>query len=463
MKFVCVLFPDYRFPNQYSNTPDGILRIYTLLKQIDVDVEFLDCRVAGNDEQLKSILKEVSADVFLFSATTSQGNMVNVASKVVKEQNKYCTTVLGGTHVNAIISSAKWHFRELPLIHPDIDVFASGYYWGERCVEGLCYALQKRTVDEKILHFNTELPHNIALPLDYDVLGKHKTSMSGGVIRKGNVGLIRTQNILFTVGCRYNCGFCFNEIKTPKRENPEQIIAEIRRRMQKYYITGLKVNDDDPFYDLEWNEEFISQLSSSNIRLRYLISTRCDVERQNHKKLEQLIQLNRLGTDVIGVGVEWASDEVLKKVHKGVTLKKIKETIELLSKHTNAEILCYSVFGLPGLKKTTVDEMVDFIYWAKNKVKHISMTNFVPLIGSPIYETPKKYNMNLYVPQGYQEGINWEDFYFSGEFDKIHALPTGVGRDKYLSYKVKIYKALKACGFLRKETEADAVKAGYKI
>lgn len=196
--------------------------------------------------------------------------------------------------------------------------------------------------------------------------------------------------------------------------------------------------------------------------MAYLASTRCDLK-HGGKKLESIIALNKLGLSVLGLGVEWADDRVLVINNKRIVVDDAKRSIELLQEYTDVEILLYSIFGLPGMDDEAVDKMIEFLQWCRGRVKHVSMTNFVPLIGTDIYEYPEKYDMNLMVPTRYEDGIDWSKFYFSGKFDEIRGLPSGMTPEGFLALKLKVYRCLNECGFLRNETKRDAEKAGFLI
>jgi len=460
MRFLSVILPDYVLENQFSNTPEGVFRIHALVKMAGHDSQLLDLRNCRNDYEMECVVKifvDSKFDICLVSATTAQGNVLNSFTKSLKAKFPNKLIVLGGTHVNAISNSMGWHADYLEILHPNVDCFAVGYYWTVAHIKKLISQMGKGAI---IRHDGTKTK-DIILRLPYEDLQNNSVSRGGGIIhRNGDCEEMLSQNMLFSVGCAHKCSFCFNEFTCQSRSKPSDVLLEISRRITRYGINAIKINDDDAFNNLKWNEKFIEQSRAWNMPMRYLASTRANVNK-NKKKLQQLVELNVLGLSVLGIGVEWADDRVLEINNKRVTVKDIKQSIELLSSYSDIEILLYSIFGLPGMDDRAVDNMMEFIQWCKGKVKHISMTNFVPLIGTDIYENPEKYGMELMVPMGMQENIDWGRFYFNGKFDDIKALSLGETRERHLLRKADVYKCLDECGFLRHETKNDAIKAGY--
>lgn len=460
-KIVCVILPDYVLQDQFTNTPEGAFRIHAILKLAGHTSHLLDLRKCGNDYELESVVRfflNIDYDYFFISATTAQAGIANVLAKAIKKKCPNSMIVMGGTHVNAIVNSDKWNNCDLLNIHPDIDCFAQGYYWNENDINRLISQIAKST----IIYGNGLQTKDMIIPLPYEDLQNNCVSQTGGVMRNGEVGQIPTQNMLISVGCAFDCSFCFNEFTKCSRPDPSSVVKEMGRRVTRYGIKGIKINDDDAFQNCKWNEEFINCYRASGLELKFLASTRGDLK-HGSRKLRNLIELNVLcGLSVLGIGLEWASDKVLALANKKITVADVKQSIESLNDNTNCEILLYSIYGLPGMDDRAVDDMIEFIQWAKGKIRHISMTNFVPLIGTDIYEHPEKYDMSLMVPP-WDGNNDWEKFYFSGKFDDIKAIGVDNTIEWFLQSKLKVYKCLDECGFLRKETKRDAEKAGYLL
>ena len=464
-KIKLVVFPDYGLEYKFANTPDTIVRIYTLLQMAGYqDVSILDCRNCRNDSEFQQvILCEClhTADIYLLSAVSCQGNLVSTTSYFLKQSVPKCKIAVGGNHITSICKSNKWDTEDLSRLHPDIDIFVNGYIWNKEDVKVLVEGITS-IHDSKHIVFEQLHPYKeeIVVPMMYEGLGANDVCKGGGWIRKTGTGDIRTQNMMMSMGCAFHCTFCFNPYKRTVNAEPKVIIDELVRRMETYNIDGIKFDDDDPVQNLNWNDKFLDAMEEVNLPLQYLISTRCDIHRGDYKKLKQLVRFSKVGLKIVGLGVEFPSDTVLTNVRKGLRVSYIKDAIDKLNRYTDCEILSYSIFGLPPVNRKVIDEAIDFIQWAKGKLKHLSMTSFTPLIASPIYEEE---NCNR-VPIGADgENPNWDTFYFTGDFDKIRYLPEGLSEDTYMEYKLEVYKCLKENGFLRKETANDIKKAGYSI
>lgn len=477
MKIVCIQLPDYIYADQFSNTPEGMLRVHTLLKMAGEESSFLDLRVCSGKEETESLLKEVlknyRPEVCMVSAVSPQGNILNHVAQVITENSK-SIVVVGGPHINALQKSEHWGASDIRAAHPHVHLFVGGYIWTLDDIRVLLRDV-KSVLERSNLAYQAIIGRwvvvasNIVLPLMYEDLGEHAVCRGGGLVHKGAGDI--TQNMTFSVGCKYRCAFCFNYCRDVERGDPEDVALEIRRRIGKYGINALKINDDDPFADLDWNDWFIAAMKKHGVKISMLASTRCNYGvMQTGRRMEQFKELEALGLKVLGIGVEWPDDKVLKLVHKGTTVQYIKETVEDLVKNTGIKVLAYCIYGLPGTSED-LSSLQDFCEWAKGKISFLSMTNFVPLPGSPIYEMPHAYRMRVSMDMPYPNSAgsyDWEALYFVGDpFAPPLAWPdvwgTSVRRDsglhiRWKHYKERAYQILDEFGLLRKETAEDVKK-----
>jgi len=431
--------------NPCSNQPVGIIQIYTLLKAIGVDVTFLDCR---KDETYVPF----DGGMYMFSASSLEMGYVDKIASIMKEHNPKARTVLGGIHVNSLLKSRIWSDKNIIDEHPDIDVFVGGYYQSEEDVKSLmdcvCHHNNKRII---IKPLTIKGDFNI-VPLDFRCL-KYNMTTDSKLMRNEAEGY-KAQNITMNLGCPQNCSFCANPCRKIYKSNVEKLIVEMIRRKNLYDVKAFKINDDDILVNEKWINEFLDQ--AVGLDFKYIASTRADLSIQKWKT-DAIKKFQAIGLEKIGIGVESASNEVLKNINKKLTIENIKESISILSNH-DIEIMVYMIYGLMPLNDKTVNEFCDFIYWCKDKnVSILNVTQLVPFPGSDIYDKCDRYcgyvNRVRYPDNEY----TWNHSCFVGQFGEqyIHCLPRDITQENYIKLRTKVLTSLKDAGYLRKEAEED--------
>ena len=453
MKFLLPVLPSGNLQSDFSNTPNTELRVEHLVSRAGNDVIFNDMRMCNPDKCVEKILNTLSGvDCVLFSSNSCNIGLVLKCARAIQKSKQGVKVMLGGRHATAI--------KNKPEFYEDcIDVYVHGFLWSVTDVIRVENALY---YDRKHVNLPNLIPYcidDIIMPLDFDLLGENAVCKkgAGGWLLKENKTL-RMQNMMFGVGCKYNCIFCDNPFNKMNNADPVKIMSEINRRREKYKINALKIDDDDPLQDEQWTEKFIYCLNYYQIEdLSFLMSTRCFTKNVD-VKIKQMQKLEKCGLKVLGIGIEFPSDKVLRTVKKGIKVEHIKNTINLLNKHTDIKILCYSIFGLPETDEESVKEAMNFVKWAKDKVTYMSMTSCTPLINTELYDNHKQYGAKINF-----DVKEYNNYYFVGDFDKVKLKYNYLDYQKYMDLKVKMYSCLKENGFLRKETENDIVQAGHKI
>lgn len=470
MRHLMIVLPDFNLADQFSNTPSGPLYVKHMLEQIGADVNLLDLRFCGNAtsaagktfDYLRN--SRFNFDSVMLSAAITNAESINAVAHSVKRWSNSIVTVLGGPHVSAL--NVGYGLSKLRNLHPEINVFVSGMLTSRTCASKLSDVASNTELFEKsvLLELNSNIIEQYSLcpPLNYEALGAGALG-SAGVLGRSTTET-KSQNITFSIGCAFNCSFCFNRMKRRSTVTPKEAVDEMVRRKDEYGVRSFKINDDDPFADLNWNNGFIEQLKKLNFPISFLASTRCDMYRESCLKGNQMQTLSTLGLKVLGLGVEFADNNTLLDINKRMTVERIKGSIKWLSDNTDIDIFLYTIFGLPGLSEKSVNNHCDFLRWCKaeTKVKHVNITALVPLPGTDIYENPDKYGMEI-SPDCVIGGAetDWSAFSFVGDYDVIRARPKGMADEEYLRLKTIVFRTMKDCGYLRPEAERDMASSKY--
>lgn len=124
--------------------------------------------------------------------------------------------------------------------------------------------------------------------------------------------------------CKYNCTFCFHPSgSTYRQRSLDSIFSEIDYLVSNYNISYIALREELFATDNLRVKEFCKRVESYNFD--WSIQLRID---NVNKELVELLKNTRCR--YVFVGVESASDEVLRSMRKGITLDQIEEALTLL-------------------------------------------------------------------------------------------------------------------------------------
>lgn len=104
----------------------------------------------------------------------------------------------------------------------------------------------------------------------------------------------------------------------------------------------------------------------------------------------------KAGFFAILYGVESASEKVLDKVHKGISLEKVKQTLAL-SKKSGIYNGTLWVIGLPNDSEEEFEKSYDFLetLYCEDLTDIAAISRMVPYPGTPLYGNPDLYKIKI--------------------------------------------------------------------
>ena len=151
---------------------------------------------------------------------------------------------------------------------------------------------------------------------------------------------------------------------------------------------------------IELCESIARHFNPEEITIR--LTTRADLLDE-----EILIAMKKCGVDIISLGCESGNDEILRAIHKGMTVQQNKDCIELCHKHS-IKVKGFFIIGLPGETEQTIKNTVQFVKDAK-----IDFADFYPLTpypGTQIWNKPERYGLEIDKPVN----NDWNNYYQVG-------------------------------------------------
>jgi anaerobic magnesium-protoporphyrin IX monomethyl ester cyclase len=204
-------------------------------------------------------------------------------------------------------------------------------------------------------------------------------------------------SVLTARGCSFNCAFCCKNIFGSKIRfrSPENVENEIKQIIKDYGIKSFLFYDDtftlqrDRLYDL------CQRLSKLDVIFR------CNGDAR-HNTYDDYIRLYQAGCREIAFGIESASQMILDKINKGVTVEQNRQAIRE-AKKAGLLVKAYLMIGSPGETRQTIQETMKFIQ--ETNPDQFTLFNFIPLPGCAIWKDPQKYNIKI-VNQDFKNYFN---------------------------------------------------------
>ena len=282
-----------------------------------------------------------------------------------------------------IVKGAIFNFSSYSIMqkYPEIDVALRGeiedafdeiiQYNNFKDIKGITYQ-----IDDKIISTaDRELPDNIDnLPIldrqliDNSFYQRPDTKKPQTIIRVSK-------------GCPNHCFFCLASPlngKIVRYRSPELILEEIKECVTLYNIRDFIFWSDIFNLNKEWVQKLCRLIIESNLKINFSANTRAD-----SVDIETLNLMKKAGCNLISMGVESGSQELLDKMGKKITLKQVKKTVSMINK-AGIQIYAYYVIGLPWETKETIEKTYKFA--KKLNTQYASFYTAAALKGTKFYD-----------------------------------------------------------------------------
>jgi anaerobic magnesium-protoporphyrin IX monomethyl ester cyclase len=298
--------------------------------------------------------------------------------KLCKRFDENVITVIGGPHVTFC---AEQTLREAPWI--DLVVRGQGEQTmldivsGKKPaeIEGLVFRDGDGIVttgDRPWIEDLDELP----LPARHLFpLAKYRAFNAGGSLITGR-------------GCPFNCIFCAGHRMTGRRvrlRNAKLVVDEMQM-VQELGFKEIYIEDDLLTFNHAHVYAICDEILNRGLKIKWNAFSRVDtVTRELLRKMKQAGCLGLL------FGVESGNQEILDRVKKKITLKKVKQAVAL-TKETGMRAVTSFILGLPGETKKTMRQSYDF---ANRLNAPYSLHVLAPFPGTEVREKAEEYGMTI--------------------------------------------------------------------
>jgi len=352
----------------------GLLYLSSYLKKKfgnDIEVSIADFRLRGttNPKEIEITLSEFGPDIIGITSLSVEIKETLELARFIKDKFPDAKLIIGGP-----LASSEHELLEQFNIFDHI-VVGEGEEALSSIVNGdidasrrILFAHDFREVDMNYIDYPD---YNFVNVSDYFHMDSHEAFQ----IHKAAVPIFTSR------GCPFNCSFCLHMFgKKVRFRNIENVIAEITHLVTRYNVRELHIEDDIFNVKKERMILFFNLLKQKNISLKIAFPNGLKYDFLD----EEIIRLFKInGVFHVCLGIESVSEKIMDVLSKKHNLKKLTETISLLSKYN---ILAHGYF-ITGLPDENIDDLrVSLEYANKSKLHHYSIFKYIPFKKTSLFE-----------------------------------------------------------------------------
>ncbi|MDH7556476.1 MAG: radical SAM protein [Candidatus Methanosuratincola sp.] len=360
--------------------PLGLAYIGAVLERDGYDVTIIDAPISCDSQEdgIKKLQSMEPNVIGVTSTTPSIGDAVSLITKI-KQKMPDSVTVLGGCHITFLP-------EETMGTCPAIDIGVIGE--GEATMLELVHSIEggrpldavdgiavrdggkiRRTRPRRLIEDLDRLPFPARhlLPMEkYTALGERTP-----------IG-----NVITSRGCPFRCIFCASSRlygNTFRARSAENVLEEVSELVDKYRINFIEFVDDT--FTINKKRSFRLAELLRKLDVSWAFGSRVDTVSS-----ELLQAFRRAGALMFYMGIESASDRVLRLLRKGISLEQIRSAISS-AKKAGLETAGSFIIGTPGESKEEAMASIEFAI--RSGIDYAQFTAMTPYPGTEVYEFAK--------------------------------------------------------------------------
>ncbi len=295
---------------------------------------------------IELLIRRLDADLFGLSCMTSNRRGVAMLAQMIRNIHPKSHIVVGGPHVTALPIETLQHI-------PAIDTVIVGE--GEQTFLDIIRCLRENRPVRGI-------PGTAWRSPDGYQLGPHREQIRDLDALASPFDYFNMHTVLTSRGCPMQCTFCSSSLMWGKRvrfHSAEYVLEMLETAIHRHGQRIISFKDDT----FTANKPRVLAICEG-IRKRHLeFIWSCDT-RADYLDDELLYEMRRSGCVRISVGVESASNIILKNIKKRLSLNRLFEVTQAAKKF-GIQIRYYMMVGNRGETQETFQQSLDFINRAK--------------------------------------------------------------------------------------------------
>ena len=180
-------------------------------------------------------------------------------------------------------------------------------------------------------------------------------------------------------GCGWRCAFCVDQSQRLYKRSPELIGDELEYLVNRG-VKYISFFDDTWESDENWSMNIIKQIEDRQLKFRWYINSRSDMIVR--RGLAFFKRARKAGLDGSSFGIEFGTDEMLKRVKKDTTVAINTEATQILHK---AGIKSYASLMM-GYLGETKEQMMETANWVRRvKPTAFQINPVYPIFGTTLW------------------------------------------------------------------------------
>ncbi len=332
--------------------------------------------------ELPEVFSDIKPDVVGITVMSSKFHSAIKVAQLLKVQDPACKIVLGGPHATIAPDEL--------LAFDVVDYVVRGE--GEHTLLELCQSINERKSDLTGINglsfkYEGKAVHNPPRALERDInkfpFPDREDFLGLDQYSKDEISCVVTSR-----GCPYDCTFCGAKATWTRQvryRDVDSVIEELLMLKKKYAVPSYYFWDDSFTANRKRTEALLDRIIASRINLPWRCTTRADL-------LDDALvaKMKAAGCYSMDIGLETASDRMLKLIKKNETMEKCYSAFSLLHKyHMN-----YGVFLMVGLPEETEEDILKTLEYAKSSTAtSLCLSIFTPYPGTESYTRAEEMGM----------------------------------------------------------------------
>jgi len=336
-----------------SRPPIDLAYIGAILLKNGLDCRIKDYPVEGGDwNRVTKDISEFVPDYLVISVTSFTLKKDIRAADIAKKVNPKIIVIAKGAHFNEVENAEKTlkDFVNLNIIvRGEYEITFEEIVKGKELsvIEGVSYRngeVIKNNPDRKFAENLDTFPFPARELMKNNLYVRPDTKEPQTTIQTGR-------------GCPAKCIFCVVPKTTGGRlrgRSPKNVVNEIQECVEKFSINNFFFRADTFTWSKKWVIEVCEEILERDLNIKWVCNSRVDTVDK-----ERLRLMKAAGCWAISFGAESGNQEILNILKKGITLRDIRNAVELCREFGITAIL-YFFFGTPWETKKTALQTIEF-------------------------------------------------------------------------------------------------------
>ncbi len=190
-------------------------------------------------------------------------------------------------------------------------------------------------------------------------------------------------------GCPHRCKFCYNLYFHKRKwrgKNSKKVLDELESIVRRYKVKKIYFVEDELFANRSRAKEIFEGICRRDLGIEWSAFCRADfISRRTDSEIKLL---KDSGCEILSIGVESGSPEMLRKINKDITVEQVEDAVRKCVKCDIMPVMSF-IIGIPGETKEDMFKTLRFydkLMKTSEKIEINGCFVYTPYPGTPIFE-----------------------------------------------------------------------------